>query len=99
MLLRIIHERDRRCCADDLRAGTELDPPGEAYIMSRWTKVALVCAGYLLAMVAGVIASRIYNARVSALPYDTSGGMYACGELLYVVEGPIGGRTAAPSMP
>ena len=50
--------------------------------MSRWMKVALVCAGYLLAVVAGCVASYLYDARVSALPYDTSGGMYAGGQLL-----------------
>ena len=46
-------------------------------------KVALVCAGYVLAFVAAGVASLVYNARVSALPYDTSGGMYAGGELLF----------------
>jgi hypothetical protein len=46
-------------------------------------KVALVLGGYVLAVVAGVVASYLYNARVSALPYDTSGGMYAGGELLF----------------
>lgn len=50
--------------------------------MSRWAKIALVGAGYLLAFVAGGVASYLYNARVSQLPYDTSGGMYAGGELL-----------------
>ena len=50
--------------------------------MSRWAKAALVCAGYLLALVAGGVASYMYNARVSALPYDTSGGMYAAGEFM-----------------
>ncbi len=50
--------------------------------MSRGAKVALVCTGYLLAFVAGGVASYLYNVRVSKLPYDTSGGMYAGGELL-----------------
>jgi hypothetical protein len=53
--------------------------------MSRWAKVGLVCVGYLLAFVAGGVAGRMYNARVSALPYDTSGGMYAGGEFLSVL--------------
>jgi hypothetical protein len=48
--------------------------------MRRGAKIAVVCAGYLLAFIAGAIASALYNARVSALPYDTSGGMYAAGE-------------------
>ncbi|PYM08414.1 MAG: hypothetical protein DMD82_02570 [Candidatus Rokuibacteriota bacterium] len=75
----IIH---RRSHADDLCAGVEGDPPGEVPLMSRWAKAALVCAGYVLALIAGGVASHMYNARVSALPFDTSGGMYAAGELL-----------------
>ena len=50
--------------------------------MSRWAKAGLVSAGYLLAIIAAGVAGSLYNARVSALPYDTSGGMYAGGELL-----------------
>jgi len=50
--------------------------------MSRWGKIALVCAGYLLALVAGSVASCMYNARMAAMPYDTSGGMYAAGDLM-----------------
>ena len=46
-------------------------------------KFALVCVGYVLAFVAAGVAGFVYNARVSALPYDTSGGMYAGGELLF----------------
>src|SRR5262249_58193871 len=42
----------------------------------------LVAAGYVLAVVAGAVAGYVYDARVSALPYDTSGGMYAGGEAL-----------------
>jgi len=48
--------------------------------MSRWAKTGLVCAGYLLALAAGGVAGYVYDARVSALPFDTSGGMYAAGE-------------------
>jgi len=47
--------------------------------MSRWTKVAIVCAGYVLAIVAGSVASHLHDARLNAMPYDTSGGMYAAG--------------------
>jgi hypothetical protein len=50
--------------------------------MNRWTKAGLVGAGYLLAFAAGGVAGHLYNVRVSALPYDTSGGMYAGGELM-----------------
>jgi hypothetical protein len=45
-------------------------------------KVAIVCAGYGLAVVASCAAGWAYDARVSQLPYDTSGGMYAEGESL-----------------
>jgi hypothetical protein len=48
----------------------------------RTRKILIVCAGYALAVLAGIAAGALYNARVSKLPYDTSGGMYAGGELL-----------------
>src|SRR4029077_12318218 len=54
--------------------------PPAAGTLSRWTKIAIVCGGYLLALVAAGVAGHLYNVRVSALPYDTSGGMYAAGE-------------------
>lgn len=50
--------------------------------MIRWAKAGIVCGGYLLAVVAGIGAGYLYDRRVSALPYDTSGGMYAGGEAL-----------------
>ena len=50
--------------------------------MSRAKKVGVVLAGYALALVAGAVSSHLYNRRVSALPYDTSGGMYAAGDML-----------------
>ena len=50
--------------------------------MSRWTKVGVVIAGYAAAFVAGGVAAWLYNARVSAQPFDTSGGMYAGGEMM-----------------
>lgn len=50
--------------------------------MSRGAKVGIICAGYLLAVLAGGVAGHLYNLRVSALPYDTSGGMYAAGQFL-----------------
>ena len=50
--------------------------------MSSRAQIALVIAGYGAAIVAGIVAGRIYDAQVAALPYDTSGGMYAGGEAL-----------------
>jgi hypothetical protein len=50
--------------------------------MSRLAKLLLVLAGYLAAVVAGGAAGYLYDRRVSALPYDTSGGMYAGGEAI-----------------
>ena len=50
--------------------------------MSRRTKIAVVFAGYGLAVVAAVVAGWLYDLRVTGLPYDTSGGMYAGGQLL-----------------
>src|SRR5258706_118204 len=51
--------------------------------MSRAMQVAVVLAGYGAAIAAAVVAAWMYNARVAALPYDTSGGMYAAGEAMY----------------
>ena len=45
-------------------------------------KAAVVCGGYVLAVVAAWAAGHVYNARLSTLPYDTSGGMYAAGETM-----------------
>ena len=50
--------------------------------MSRLAKVGVVITGYVAAIVAGNVAAGLYNARVATLPYDTSGGMYAGGEML-----------------
>jgi hypothetical protein len=50
--------------------------------VNRWTKAGIVVAGYVLAIVAGGVAGHLYNVRVAALPYDTSGGMYAGGEMM-----------------
>ncbi len=50
--------------------------------MMRRTKLILVLAGYALAVVAAIVAGWLYNLRIAGLPYDTSGGMYAGGELL-----------------
>ena len=50
--------------------------------MSRRARVMLVIGGYLVAIAAGYVAAVLYDARVSKLPYDTSGGMYAGGQML-----------------
>jgi hypothetical protein len=50
--------------------------------MARWLKLAAVLAGYLLAFAAGAVAAWRYDVRVSSLPYDTSGGMYAGGQMM-----------------
>src|SRR5262245_1945344 len=50
--------------------------------MKAMTKVGMVAAGYVAAVAAGGVAGVLYNARMAVQPYDTSGGMYAGGELL-----------------
>jgi len=50
--------------------------------MGRWSKVGVVIAGYVAAVVAGVMAGWLYDARLEAMPYDTSGGMYAAGVMM-----------------
>ena len=50
--------------------------------MSRSAKVGLVVGGYVAAILAGGVAAWLYDVRVAALPYDTSGGMYAAGQMM-----------------
>ena len=50
--------------------------------MSRRAKIAVVIGGYLLALIAGTVAGALYDAHMAKMPYDTSGGMYAGGQLL-----------------
>src|SRR6267154_3607378 len=50
--------------------------------MRRVAKLSVVTGGYVAAIVAGFLSGWLYNVRVSALPYDTSGGMYAGGEMM-----------------
>jgi hypothetical protein len=45
-------------------------------------KTGWVLAGYAAAVVAAIVAAWLYDVRVSALPEDTSGGMYAGGQML-----------------
>jgi hypothetical protein len=50
--------------------------------MVRRTKIALVLGGYALAVVAAVVAGGLYDAWAARQTFDTSGGMYAGGQLL-----------------
>jgi hypothetical protein len=50
--------------------------------VNRWTKWAVVAGGYGAAVGAGAVAGWLYDARMAAQPYDTSGGMYAAGQSL-----------------
>lgn len=50
--------------------------------MTHHRKVAIVALGYVLALVASVAAGWVYDLQMSAMPYDTSGGMYAGGQLM-----------------
>lgn len=50
--------------------------------MTRTAQIAVVVAGYAAAIGAAAVAGWAYNWRVSKLPYDTSGGMYAGGEMI-----------------
>jgi hypothetical protein len=50
--------------------------------MGHWKKTSLVISGYMAAVLAAIVAGWLYDVRVSALPYDTSGGMYAGGQLI-----------------
>jgi hypothetical protein len=45
-------------------------------------KAGVVCAGYAAAIAASITAAWLYDVRIAAMPYDTSGGMYAGGQML-----------------
>ena len=45
-------------------------------------KLGIVVGGYVLAVVAGIVAGWLYDLQMAAMPYDNSGGMYAGGQLL-----------------
>jgi len=45
-------------------------------------RVLSVAGGYLLAFAAAWTAGWMYDVRMAAMPYDTSGGMYAFGQML-----------------
>lgn len=53
--------------------------------MGHWKKTSLVISGYMAAVLAAIVAGWLYDVRVSALPYDTSGGMYAGGQMITVL--------------
>jgi len=50
--------------------------------VSRWMKAGIVVAGYVAAVLAAIAAAWFYDWRMSLQPYDTSGGMYAGGQLM-----------------
>lgn len=50
--------------------------------MGRARQAGLVIGGYVAAFGGAALAGWAYDVRVSSLPYDTSGGMYAGGQLL-----------------
>ena len=50
--------------------------------MGRFGRVGVLIGGYVLAIVAAAVAAWLYDVRVGARPYDTSGGMYAGGQML-----------------
>ena len=50
--------------------------------MRRWSKLGVVLGGYVLAVIVAAVTGWAYDARLRTLPYDTSGGMYAGGQLL-----------------
>ena len=51
-------------------------------LMIRHRSTLVAAGGFLLAIAAGIAAGALYDLRVSRLPYDTSGGMYAGGQLI-----------------
>lgn len=53
--------------------------------MRRGTKIVWVAGGYAAAVLAAWAAAWSYDVRMSAMPYDTSGGMYAGGQMLFSV--------------
>jgi hypothetical protein len=50
--------------------------------VGRLAKASLVIVGYLAAIAAAAVAAWWYDVRMAALPYDTSGGMYAAGQMI-----------------
>ena len=50
---------------------------------ARWQKAALVFAGYVLAVVAGAVATWLYDLRFSPADQQASGGMIAFGEMMF----------------
>ena len=50
--------------------------------MSRLANIGIVVAGYVAALAASFVAGWWYDRWAAAQPYDTSGGMYAGGQLI-----------------
>jgi hypothetical protein len=50
--------------------------------VGRLTKLGIVMSGYAVAVLAAIGAGWLYDLRMAAMPYDTSGGMYAGGQML-----------------
>ena len=53
--------------------------------MSRMAKAGFVVAGYVAAILASALAGWGYDRWAASQPYDTSGGMYAGGQLITVL--------------
>ena len=51
--------------------------------MNRWTKLAIVLAGYVLAFIVSAVAVAIYDRRFSPADNQSMGGMIAGGEMIY----------------
>ena len=49
----------------------------------RWKKLAIVLAGYALALVVGVAGTALYDMRFSPADQQASGGMIAFGEMMF----------------
>jgi hypothetical protein len=50
--------------------------------MNRWVRLGIVGGGYAAAGVLAFLAGWVNDRRLAALPYDTSGGMYAGGQMI-----------------
>jgi hypothetical protein len=66
--------------------------------MTRTTKTAIVIGGYVAAIAAGVLAAQLYDWEMARKPYDTSGGMYAGGEMLQSLAAFCSFRSCRPAL-
>ena len=89
---RLTLQGPERPLALEPRARSNDNPPGGASRifgavegrLIRWARVGLVVAGYAAAFAAAGVAGWLYDLQLAKLPYDTSGGMYAGGEMLWM---------------